>query len=103
MSPLRIVEVIAVLFMLIGTVFTIFLFLDSRHAKNEIEFELKAELLELDIKKDAEARVYYKSKESAGELDSADKSRLEYLEEQLERKYEEQRLIKEKLLELNDG
>ena len=99
MTPYRIVEVLLGLGALVGLVFSSYLFLDARHASHENIFQIKSELLDRDIKKDAEARVYYKNKESDAPLERADKLRLEYIEEQLERKYDEQKIIQKALLD----
>ena len=53
-----------------------------------------------DIKKDAEARVFYKDIERTRDLEQAEQARLEYLEEQLEQKYERQNMYEEKAMEL---
>jgi len=94
------VAMLSVFAMLFGAYFT----LDEMHASNKkvtgVEIELRQEILDRDIKKDAEARVYYKDKAREGDLDKADEARLEYLEEQLERKYEEQQMYEQKSMEL---
>jgi len=101
MSLLRIAEGLIVLLTIMGMLFSAYLFLDSSHAKSSVEFELRSEILDKDIKKDAEARAYYKDKAIEGDLDNADKRRLQYLEDQLDQKYEKQRIIQQKLNKLN--
>ena len=82
-------------------IFSAYIFLDSRHAPSEIALELELEMVEMDLKKDAEARAYYFDKQSvAGSLDGADKRRVENLENNLDRKYSKQKLIQARLLEL---
>lgn len=102
MSPVRIVEALAVFLGVLGMIFTAFFVLEKRHAKAIIEYELQSELLELDIKKDSETRIYYQNKkDTEGGLSVSDTNRLRYLEEQLERKYQKKQLIDQKLLELD--
>lgn len=98
MDTIRVIEAVMAVVGLIGLAFSIYFFMDARHASNRDIFEVKSEILDRDIKKDAEARVYYKDKEIAGTLDQADQRRLEYLEEQLDLKYEEQKIVREILL-----
>ena len=102
MSPVRIVEALAVFLGVLGMIFTAFFVLEKRHAKAIIEYELQSELLELDIKKDSETLIYYQNKkDTEGDLSISDANRLRYLEEQLERKYQKKQLIDQKLLELD--
>lgn len=102
MSPIRIIEALAVFLGVLGMIFTAFFVLEKRHAKAIIEYELQSELLELDIKKDSETRLYYQNKkDTEGGLSVSDANRLRYLEEQLERKYQKKQLIDQKLLELD--
>jgi hypothetical protein len=102
MSPVRIIEALAVFLGVLGMIFTAFFVLEKRHAKAIIEYELQSELLELDIKKDSETRLYYQNKkDTEGDLSISDANRLRYLEEQLERKYQKKQLIDQKLLELD--
>lgn len=100
---LRALEAVGALLVVIGAAFGGFHYLNEIHAdRQEVirkDLEIRAEILDRDIKKDAEARVYYKDKAKDGELDKADASRLEYLEEQLERKYSEQSRVHDKLME----
>ena len=102
MSTVRIIEALAVFLGVLGMVFTAFFVLEKRHAKAVLQYELQAELLELDIKKDSEARIYYQNKkDTEGNLSISDANRLRYLEEQLSRKYQKKQLIDQKLLELD--
>jgi hypothetical protein len=64
------------------------------------EVELRSEILDTDIKKDAETRAYYKDLSDDRALSPAESSRLEYLEEQLSRKYEQQKRLQAKADEL---
>ena len=111
MKLLRIFEILAVLFTLIGGVYVAMYVLDERHASKIAlieaeedqslrEARLRQNELDRDIKRDAEARVYYKNKQMIGNFDKADKQRLDYLEENLERKYEEQRELSRVLSEI---
>ena len=90
----------AVVSMIVGALFV----MDARHqaqtdaaadAKKllETEVDLRQEILNRDIKKDSEVRFHYNSKKLLGTLDAADEQRLEYIEEQLEEKYVEQRAL----------
>ena len=100
---LRVLETIVIIGTSIGLLFAAFEYMESRHAKSIVEFELKHEILDRDIKKDNETRLYYQNKKDLEGLTPAEQSRLRYLEEELEHKYDEQRLIKEKLMEMKDG
>lgn len=96
-NVLRLLEYMAVTFGIIGSVIAGYLVLDNMHAKRDAllttEIELRSEIIDRDIKKDAEARSYYKNIEMERELSKAEARRLEYLEEQMERKYVEQESI----------
>ena len=86
---------------LFGSMFAAFLFLDARHVARSAEFELKAEIIGLDIKKDAEVIAHYRNKElSNTPLISAEKSRYEYLQSEMERKVYKKQLIEQKLMDL---
>lgn len=98
MTPFRIVEVAIAILTLIGIVFGAFFYLQDTHASKLEVLQVQSQALDMDIKKDAEARAYYKDKESQGTLDDADKRRLEYLEEQLNLKYSKQRIYQEALI-----
>lgn len=101
---MRVLEAIVVIITIISTITGVFWFMDNRHQQaeesNVITIELKKELLDRDIKKDAEARVYYKDIELERPLTQAEQRRLNYLEEQLELKYDDQKLINETLIKL---
>lgn len=101
-------ELILVFLGVLTTVFSVYFYLDAKHKGTEESnleiLELKEELLDRDIKKDAESRVYYKDLEiERGSLAAAEQRRLNYLEEQLDRKYEEQAIIQETLVKLKSG
>lgn len=105
MKLLRVAEAALVLITITSFLFGAYFFLDTAHAKRkallQTEIELREEILSRDIKKDAEARVYYKNRQAQGPLESAEAMRLEYIEEQLEQKYEEQRMVQQKRMELD--
>jgi hypothetical protein len=98
MNILRTVEAIAAVFGLIGIVFGAFFFMQNIHASKIEVLEVQSQVLDMDIKKDAEARAYYKDREIEGTLDGAGKRRLEYLEEQLDLKYSKQKIFQEALI-----
>lgn len=81
-----------------------YFFLDDLHASKtavlESYVELRGEILDTDIKKDAEARVYYRDLAEERPLTPAEQRRLDYLEEQLDRKQGQQLTIQAKQLEL---
>ena len=89
---------------ILAMVITAFLFLDEKHADQKkvlaTEISLRKEILDTDIKKNAEARVYYKDIAKTRSLEPAEESRVEYLEEQLEQKYDRQRMLEQKQMEL---
>lgn len=86
------------LIVVVTAVFGVYFYMNSIHASQNEVLEVKAELIDQDIKKDAEVRAYYKDKESEGALDEADKRRLDYIEEQLERKYKKQEILQKALI-----
>ena len=105
MKAFRTLEFILVLAACFGIVWKVLAYLNNYHAKQEdlhaaqrailkTEIRLREEIIERDIKKDAEARVYYKDIEMTRGLEAAEKQRKEYLEENLERKYDEQRELR---------
>jgi hypothetical protein len=102
----RIIEAIAVLATLAALLIGSFNWLNENHAERkallETELELRAEIIDRDVKKQAEARVYYKDIAKSRVLEPAEESRLEYLEEQMEYKYDEQRLIQSKLMDIKE-
>lgn len=104
MKSLRVLETLVVIFTALGLMFGAYIFLDTQHAKREavlrVEIDLREDILDRDIKRDAEARVYYKNIEQVRDLEPAEKDRKEYLEENLGRKYEEQRIIQARKAEL---
>ena len=101
---LRTLEAAALTVGIISAIIGAYLYLDNLHAKRinllKTEIELRQEIVDRDIKKDAEARVYYKDISKERSLTEAEESRLEYLEETLEQKYEIQRMLREKEMEL---
>lgn len=95
------IEQIVALFSIIGGIFAAFLFMDARHLEHKAEFELKAEMLDMDIRKDAEVINYYRTREiNQIDLNTAEQARYEYLQEEMERKVRKKELIEQKLLEL---
>jgi len=104
-------EIILVMLGVVSMVFGAFWLMEERHAqKTEIlelkskalitEYELRAEMLDDQIDEGNKIRVYYQDKEEYNALDKADEKRFEYVEEQLERRYEEQAIMQERLYEL---
>ena len=79
-----------------------FWFMENRHMLRSDDslqtVDLKQQILETDIKENAESLYYYKKKKDIGTADDADLERLSYLEGRLEKKYGKQ----EKLQELED-
>ena len=96
MDSTRLVEF---LILVIGSVFAVYFYMNSIHASQKEVLEVKAELIDMDIRKDAEVRAYYKDKEASGNIDQADKDRLEYIEEELGRKYKKQEILQKALIE----
>ena len=95
------IEHVVALITVIGSIFTAFLFMDARHLEHKAEFELKAEMLDMDIRKDAEVINYYRTREiNRIDLNTAEQARYEYLQEEMERKVRKKELIEQKLLEL---
>lgn len=96
---LRDVGAVAGLVSVIGGALYAYVWLDEKHADRHhqavIELEIKQEILDRDIKKDAEAVVYYRDLESERGLSKAEAARKEYLEGQLDRKYEDQQMLQE--------
>lgn len=84
---------------LLGMILAGLWFLDGRHAKEQVSLEARAELLDKEITRGSEIRIYYQNKEAAGLADPADIRRKEYIEEELERNYEQKAIIDKKLLE----
>jgi len=101
-ESLDIIQKLTLIFGFVGTIFGVFFFLDDRHAHKETtvkefteiqqeisltELGLERDILELDMKKDAESKKYYEDLIVQGkELDKAQQMRKEYLEEEMERK-----------------
>lgn len=103
---LRQLEAVAVLIALMTALISGYIYLDTQHASQRAlvstEMNLKAEMLDKDIKKDAEARVYYKDIERSRGLEPPEEARLDYLERILDQKYENQRIIMAAQLELKE-
>jgi len=108
---LKIFEAMAVLLTCLATIIGALWFMEQRHAKVEqleaahearvkSELRFSAELVDRDVRKDAEARVYYKNIERGRVLEPAEQIRLEYLERQMERKYKEQDMIQARIIEV---
>lgn len=99
MTAMRVFELLLVFLTSVGVLFGAYQYLDTMHAKErdllKARIEIQSEMLDRDIKKNAEARVFYKDLSKDRALEKAEQSRLEYLEEQLEQKYDEQRILRE--------
>jgi hypothetical protein len=104
MKALRVIETLIVFFTSCGIIFGAYLYLDGVHAKRanvtRVEIDLRSDIIDRDIKRDAEARVYYQNIESSRGLQPPEQRRKDYLEENLDRKYEEQRSIQTRKSEL---
>jgi len=101
METKTLIEIVAVALSIIGSCFAGFLWIDARHAHISDRYELELQLMDYDIKRDNSARVYYENKLDDGEtLSPADKERLRSLERGLEEKYSRQRLLQEKLMNM---
>jgi len=101
-SIIRTIEAIATVIGVTASILACIWFLDARHAGSQIEFELKADLLDKEITRGNELRVYYENKISDGSADKADVRRKDYIDDELDRNYDEKALIEEKLLDLKD-
>jgi len=87
-----------------------YIYLDARHAHQEqvmiMELELMADMLDMDIDKDAELVNYYRTREiqSVSEpsvaLISAEQVRYEYIQGEIERKTRKKEKIEAKLMEM---
>jgi len=110
-SVKTLLEILGVVAFLVTGVLSMFWLMEERHAnKTELiavskkllvqELEIREEILDRDIKKNAEARVYYKDLEKEKALGHAEMARLQYIEEQLSRKYTEQEKIQDRLYDL---
>ena len=100
LNILRVFEAILVGFALIASVFGAFFVMDELHAQKadvlRTEVELREEIIDRDIKKDAEALAFYRNLKMVRDLSPAEQSRFDYLEKELDRKYDEQRSIQAK-------
>ena len=113
---LDIIQKLTIIFGFVGTIFGVFFFLDDRHAHQEqtvksfteiqtdnmlTNLDLKREILQLDLKKDAESKKYYEDLIVSGKpLDEAQKMRKEYLENEMERKMDTIEKINDTALEI---
>jgi hypothetical protein len=101
---IRTIEAIAILATLSAMLLGALNWLNENHAERtallDTELELRADMLDMDIKKNAEARVYYKDIAKDRPLERAEADRLEYLEEQLEYKYQRQQMIQAKQMDM---
>jgi hypothetical protein len=106
MKALRVIETLIVFLTACGILFSVYLYLDGVHAKRDsvtrVEIDLRSDIIDRDIKRDAEARVYYQNIEDSRGLQPPEKRRKDYLEENLDRKYEEQRSIQTRKSELSN-
>lgn len=85
----------------IGMLITAFLFMDARHVERHAEFELKSEIIGLDISRDAEVINYYRTREMAEDhLKPAEKHRYENLQKEMDRKVRAKEMIDQKVIEL---
>lgn len=96
-------------------------YLDNRHAQAEAvmqmelelekkmlikEYEMRAELLDMDIDKDSELVNYYRNRSANAEsdrkqaLNSAEVSRYQYLQTELDRKIRKKEFVEQKLADL---
>ncbi len=99
-----IVTLVAALGRIVAMIFGAYRFMDMKHAQADkvlkTEIELRKDIVDRDLKKNAEARVYYKDLQRHRGLEPPEQARLEYLEEQMERKYEEMQILQQKEMEL---
>ena len=83
---------------IIAMVFAVYFFMDERHASTEkvtsVEIELRQEILDTDIDRNAKILHHYQQKSLESELSKADQNRLKYIELQLDRQYEQQDRLK---------
>jgi len=104
MNFLKDINTLAAFLTTLGMIMAAFFFMDARHIEKQAEFELKAEILDLDIKKDAETINYYRNREMTEDnLSPAEKARYEYLKSEMERKVKKKDILEQKLLELDGG
>jgi len=82
-----------------GMIFSGYLFLETRHAPSAVDVDLQLKMIEMDIKKDAEARAYYfdKKESNRGKLDGPDERRMRNLESNLDQKYRKQEMLMQRL------
>lgn len=103
---LKIINAISVVLGLVVVILGGFFFLDGLHATKvallNTEVEIRQEILDTNINRDAKIRYHYDQLESERPLNKAEKSRKEYVEEELERQYHQQRMLEEKQLELEN-
>ena len=90
---------ITVITALAATALSAYIWLDEKHAdrhqQTAVELDIRQEILDRDIKKDAEAAVYYRDLEMERGLSKAEQARKSYIEGQLEQKYEDQQMLQE--------
>jgi len=101
---------IVALISIVTSVLMGYIYLDARHAHQEeviaMELELMADMLDMDIDKDAELVNYYRTREiqSVREpsvaLIEAEQVRYEYVQGEIERKTRKKEKIEAKLIEL---
>lgn len=104
-KALRVLEVITIIGGTLSLVFGAFLFLDKRHEHTTdaiaTNLDIERKLNELDLKKDAEAKVYYENKlAEKGSLDRAETLRLNQLDRAIELKTEKAQEIETAIREL---
>lgn len=107
-----IVGVILSILSIVALMITVFLFQEERHAaKAELEeirkerleedLRVRSEIIDRDIKKDAEANVYYQNVQMVRDLTKPEEIRVDYIEKQMARKDKEQDEIQRQLSELD--
>jgi len=104
-------EMLLIMAGVVSMAFGAFWLMEERHAQKEellelkaealiTEYELRADMLDDQIEEGNKVRVYYQDKDEYDTLDRADEKRFKYIEEQLERRYEEQAVMQDRLYDL---
>lgn len=106
-------ELIAIILAVLAAIFASLNYMNSLHATRqelkaaEAELEImkwerlqaelgvRKEIVNRDVKKDAEARAHYKRLMDDRPLEPAEERRMEYLEEQMALKYKEQEMLQQ--------
>lgn len=106
-----IVEAILAIASVVGIAIGAFLYLENRHADKrelevirmerlETEIGLRREIVDRDVKKDAEAREHYRKLELTRSLTPVEKQRKEYLERQIALKDSEAKELEDREMDL---